>query len=427
MRISLPVAARATALGCLAGLAAPTPISAQMPTFTLFGSGCPNGGTAQPVALHNNGLPALGFPLQIEITQAPPLSFAVLMLAVAQIPPIDLGFLGAPGCLLYMLPDATVGVGCDASGTGAVTFGVPNNPGLAGASLHTQWVDVALPSLQLSTSNGGTAHIEAQPAGIRTPSVQAPASGQVGTQIVVRVRDLGTTNPDDVCLRLMDPTTNGLSLLRVMSITFDNSTQEDVLTTQLVTVATRGGPVQAQIGMMRGGGAQPSTSATACLNTPVSAWAWQGVSLPGNDITIPTSFMAIPSANRLTTSFVYDSGSNSMYVDVPDYPFGNGGLYPPASGITTDAHGDTQCGGVPNAHFDHFLETATVKAGCNLSKQTVAIEHAPQLQQAFDNVFGAGRLTITAETSATQARIRIKPTNPSCTLLGGGGSFVVTQ
>jgi len=419
-----------TRAGALAGVACflSTSLPRAQPDFTLFGAGCPSNAGGSPLALHNNGLPALGFNMQIEVTQAAPASFAVLLLAAAQIPPIDLAFLGAPGCLLYMLPDANLGVGTDASGAAAITFGVPNNPGLIGADLHTQWVDVAIPSLRLSTSNGGTAHLDAQPPAITTPSVSAPPSGPIGTPIVVRVRNLGTNDPDDVCVRLMDPSTGGLSLLRVTSITFDNSTGEDVVTTQLVTVATRGGPVQAHLGMMRGGGAQPTTSATTCLNTPVSAWAWQGVALPGNDVMVPTSFVPVPSVNRLTVSFVYDSGSNSLYVDVPDYPFGNGGLYPPASGVTTDAHGDIQCGGgVPNAHFDHFVETATVKAGCNMTKQTVATEHAPQLQQAFDNVFGSGRLTITAETSATQARIRIKPTNPSCTLIGGAGSFVVTQ
>ena len=124
---------------------------------------------------------------------------------------------------------------------------------------------------------------------------------------------------------------------------------------------------------------------------------------------------------------VYDAGTNSLYADVPIYPFGNGGIYPTGAGITTDAHGDILCGGVPSAHFDHFVETVTVKPACALTNQQLVVEHAPQLQAAFDNAFGPGRLTITAETAGPLARIRIKPTNAGCTLTGGGGSVVLTQ
>lgn len=396
-------------------------------TFTVFGRGCP--GSHGIPALHNNGLPALGYPMQIDLTQAEPASYAVLLLAAQRLAmPIDLAFLGAPGCLLYMLPDINLGVLTDASGTAAVTFGVPNDPGLAGAAVHSQWVDVSLASLRITTSNGGTAVLGAQGPPISGGSVNAPASGGVGTVFTVRVRDLGTGDPDNLCMRLMTPGLPGLSLLRVTNITRDTGTGEDVITAQLATVGRHAIPGQVHLGLMRGDGTPAAASGSACLNTPVAAWAWQGAGLPGNDHMLPIAFVPTPSANQQAVPWVYDSSSNSLYVDIPAYPYGNGGLYPPNSGVTTDIHGDIQCGGgVPSGHFDDFLDTATVKSGCNLSAQTLATEHAPQVQQAFDNVFGVGRLTITAETTGSLARIRVKATNPSCTLTGGGGSLVITQ
>lgn len=401
----------------------------QAPAFALFGRGCPAGSTGAggPVALHNNGLPALGFPMQIDMTQGPPNGFAVLMLAATRVPPIDLAPWGAAGCFLYLLPDISISLPTSATGTAAVTFTVPNNLGLAGSNVFAQWVAVGLPTLQISTSNAGVATLAPVQPALTTPTISAPPSGPVGTVITIRTRNLGTTNPDDVCVRLMDPSTGGMNLLRVTGITFDTNTGEDVIATQLATVATRGGPVQAQIGMMRGGGTSPTANASTCLNTPVSAWAWQGAGLPGNNTGTPTSFTPTPSANRVTVSFVYDAGTNSLYADVPIYPFGNGGIYPTGAGITTDAHGDILCGGVPSAHFDHFVETVTVKPACALTNQQLVVEHAPQLQAAFDNAFGPGRLTITAETAGPLARIRIKPTNAGCTLTGGGGSVVLTQ
>ncbi len=367
--------------------------------------------------------------MQIDLTQGPPNGFALFILAAQRITPLDLAFVGSPGCLLHVLPPLDLSLSTNAAGAAAVTFSVPGNPGLAGGSVHAQWVTVALPSLQIGVSNGGTANLAAVLPALSNPTVIAPPSGGLGTQIVVRVRNGGFgNNPDNCCLRLVDPVTNEMSLLRVTSIVFDAATSEDVVTARLATVANRGGPVQANIGMMRGGGFSPPVNASTCLNTPVSAWVWEGTSLPGSGLMVPTSFVPTPSVNQQVVQFVYESASNSMYVDVPVYPFGNGGLYPPTSGVTSDAHGDIQCGGgVPNGHFDQFVETATVKAGCNMTNQTVAIEHAPQLQQAFNNVFGAGRLTITSETAGALARIRIKPTNPACTLLGGGGALVVTQ
>jgi hypothetical protein len=102
------------------------------------------------------------------------------------------------------------------------------------------------------------------------------------------------------------------------------------------------------------------------------------------------------------------------------------GIYPTGAGITTDAHGDVVCAPAPSSHFDHFLDNVQVKPSCSLTNQQLAVEHAPQVEQVLNAVFGAGRLTVTSETAGSMARIRIKPTNPACTLTGGGGSMVLT-
>jgi hypothetical protein len=218
------------------------------------------------------------------------------------------------------------------------------------------------------------------------------------------------------------------SLFRATSIVPDTVTGEDVITMTMMTAVR--GPTGGHLMLMRGAGSQPPTSASGCLSIPASAWEWEGFDLPGSGLVIPGAFTPLPLGTQETVSFVYDSGSNSLFVDIPPYPWHVSGLYPPGSSIATDAHGDLSCGGgAPGGHFDHFLEAATVEASCaaGITAQTLVTDHAPQVQQAFDNTFGPGKLTVTAETGAGIARIRITPTNPSCTLTGGGGSAVLSQ
>lgn len=411
-----------TALLASVALAATAPAQ----TYTRFGSGCTYG--ASSPALHANGLPALGQAMQIELTQAAPNSVAVLFFAAAKFTtPLDLAFVGAGGCSLWMLPDINVSIGVGVHAV-AAQFTVPNDAALTGATLHNQWVNLTVPTVQVTTSNGGTMVLGPVPPAMNSLNFLGPFSGPVGTLVSFRIKNLGVTNPDDLCFRIMDPSTGALSLLRVTSIVPDTSTGEDVVTARLATVGAKS-PVRGLMGMMRGVGASPPLNPSPCLTTPFSAWAWQGTALPGADLMVPSAFTPTSSANQIAFQFVYEASSNSLYVDVPAYPFGNGGLYPTGAGITTDAHGDLSCGGsVPGGHFDHVVETVTVKAACNnMTNKNVAIEHTPQVQQAFDNTFGPGRLIVTSETSASLARIRIKPSNPACILTGGGGALIVTQ
>ncbi|MCB9880368.1 MAG: hypothetical protein H6834_01150 [Planctomycetes bacterium] len=402
-------------------------LSAHAQTYTNFGSRCTYG-LSSP-ALHANGLPALGQTMQIQLTEAAPSSVAVLLFGFAKFAtPLDLGFVGATGCQLWMLPDINVSIGVGTTGVAIAQFTIPLDASLTGISLHNQWIDLTVPTIQVTSSNGGTMTLGPVPPAISSPVFGGPASGPVGTVVTLRVKNLGTSNPDDICLRVAEQATGNLSLLKVTNIVKDTVTGEDVITARLATANAKS-PVRGDLGLMRGAGATPPVNPSTCLSTPFSAWAWQGTSLPGADLTVPGAFMPTASGNQVAVNFIYEASSNSLYVDVPAYPFGNGGLYPVGAGITTDAHGDLSCGGsVPGGHFDHMIETVNVLAACaNMTNQTVAVEHAPQVQQAFDNTFGPGRLIVTSETTGSLARIRIKPTNPLCTLTGGGGSLVVTQ
>ena len=85
-------------------LAAADPLAAQ--TYILPGSDCSS--SAGIPALHACDPPALCRILQIDLTQVPAGSSCVRPFGVQQIAmPIDLGFIGSPGCPVDTLPDPT--------------------------------------------------------------------------------------------------------------------------------------------------------------------------------------------------------------------------------------------------------------------------------------------------------------------------------
>lgn len=83
------------------------------------------------------------------------MGLSALMLAATRMPPIDLAFLGAPGCQLHVLPIATLSAGTDAGfggspGTANHELHWPAAPSLAGASFAAQAFSV--------WSDGGGVH-----------------------------------------------------------------------------------------------------------------------------------------------------------------------------------------------------------------------------------------------------------------------------
>jgi hypothetical protein len=71
------------------------------------------------------------------------------------VPPIDLGFLGAPGCSAHTNANLTSLTFPVAAGTGSVVVPIPSAPALAGVSFATQALGFTLSNpFGLSTSNG---------------------------------------------------------------------------------------------------------------------------------------------------------------------------------------------------------------------------------------------------------------------------------
>ena len=114
-------------------------------------------------SLSNTGRPVLGTSFDIDLSDALPVTFAVLAQGlsdqVSASGPLPLPLPGAPGCDLLVSPDATDFAITDANGAADWTITVPNSSALEGAEIFYQWVvlDAQANSIGLVTSNGGRA------------------------------------------------------------------------------------------------------------------------------------------------------------------------------------------------------------------------------------------------------------------------------
>ncbi len=114
-------------------------------------------------SLSNTGRPVLGTSFDVDLTDALPVTFAVLAQGlsdqVSASGPLPLPLPGAPGCDLLVSPDATDFAITDATGAADWTVTVPNSSALEGAEIFYQWVvlDAQANTVGLVTSNGGRA------------------------------------------------------------------------------------------------------------------------------------------------------------------------------------------------------------------------------------------------------------------------------
>jgi hypothetical protein len=121
-------------------------------TRVVYGAGC----DTPPLTLNSN-LPVLGSNFTLTTTNINAVSPVGLAFFgdVQVVPPVDLGFLGAPGCGVSTnanLLSLTFPVG---AGSGSVVIAVPNNPLLLGVSFTSQTAAFTPNNaLGLSTSNG---------------------------------------------------------------------------------------------------------------------------------------------------------------------------------------------------------------------------------------------------------------------------------
>ena len=126
--------------------------TANCATKAQYGTGCY---APTPLQLDSN-FPVLGANFTLTTTNVPNLiPLAFLFFGDAQLPGIDLGFLGAGGCNAYTngnLTSATIPV---VGSVASASIQIPANLGLIGSTLTTQSVAFTLANaLNLATSNG---------------------------------------------------------------------------------------------------------------------------------------------------------------------------------------------------------------------------------------------------------------------------------
>lgn len=122
--------------------------------------------TAVP-SLYSTSTPQIGDSFRVRLAQARASTTAFLLLGVSNSSwssfplPMDLGWLGAPGCSLLTSIELIQPIGVSASGIGSSTYDLPNDIYLLGAHFYNQWLvtDPTVNSLGYVLSNGGVGMI----------------------------------------------------------------------------------------------------------------------------------------------------------------------------------------------------------------------------------------------------------------------------
>ena len=130
-------------------------------TFTTFGLGCKGSKTGVP-ALSNRQLPILGKSFMLDLANAPLNTAGLLFFGFAPWS-LDLGLIGAPGCIARARPDISGSIATDGFGKwpNPTPIPVPNDAKLVGAVFYNQFLllDLGANQLGLIVSNGGKATI----------------------------------------------------------------------------------------------------------------------------------------------------------------------------------------------------------------------------------------------------------------------------
>jgi hypothetical protein len=127
------------------------------PDLSSFSHGCMGSNSLVP-ALTLSGSASLQGNLTVSLANALPNGVAFLALGLTpHTMPIDLVIAGAPGCRLYQSIDALVGLPTSATGTASLPATVPNNQGLVGVSIYTQFapLDQAANAMGMTVSDFG--------------------------------------------------------------------------------------------------------------------------------------------------------------------------------------------------------------------------------------------------------------------------------
>ncbi len=131
-------------------------IDGMVPRLTRFGIGC-SAGQSTPATHSASGCPRPGNYLSYDFTNGAPNQVAAFMLgAMRYLSPLDLGSIGAPGCMVYGSPGFSLNFSTDAIGSATVRLRIPNIPRLAGTHAYSQFVCVApgVNNLGVAVTNG---------------------------------------------------------------------------------------------------------------------------------------------------------------------------------------------------------------------------------------------------------------------------------
>ncbi|MCK5941470.1 MAG: hypothetical protein KAI24_05825 [Planctomycetes bacterium] len=112
--------------------------------WTMLGEACTGSGSAAPL-VGVTGMPALGSQTTLWLSNVPPGSPALLAFGGNDGPPfpVDLGFLGAPGCRQYFQLTSSAGLLTDTFGIGTHTITVPPNLALINQITNCQFATLA--------------------------------------------------------------------------------------------------------------------------------------------------------------------------------------------------------------------------------------------------------------------------------------------
>lgn len=371
-------------------------------TYTPYGAGCP-GATGVAPSVASDSLPILGMRLRLRVDNvlAGTGLFHVLGFQQVAFPYF--------GCILLVQPATAAFTLADAAGQGRQFIDIPPNQALVGIAVYNQWaaLDPGAPQ--------GFAFSDAGCAVVGNPQLAfarvLPMGGGVGTVVVARMRNLGTNNPDDCCLRATDAFGN-TTLIRPTSIVHDPSTGDDVVTG---TVVTAGGQnpvgVLPSLGMMRGTGGTGFVPGAPKLSAPADSWGWQGAGLPQAGANAGP-FQPVPTSG--STNYTFTTVGNTLTASIPT------GSYATNTQVLVDAHWDVNCPGQPTVHYDHFLGTMTVLAPMTVTE--MRDELAARVQAVFNQLY-PGKVLVNNPTPSGPD-IVIRMVDPTCTIVSGGGAIV---
>ena len=130
-------------------------------TYSTYGSGCGSGAIIPSVAAQNGTLPSVNTQFSVQVSGLPFTAPSFMWVGFSNQSysgyplPLDLGFLGAPGCEVLITPDLLYPIP-NILGTGVWTLGIPNVPGTVFYN-QTVSLDASANSLGLIFSNAGEA------------------------------------------------------------------------------------------------------------------------------------------------------------------------------------------------------------------------------------------------------------------------------